>query len=251
MASNQNLPADLLPLGSLVGVDRGDGLRHTKAAKFAPSDMHDWVFFNHGAFFQAGLFEEKTDPVGDWFSQQDHSVDILRQAYRAPIFQGLDACTIDNRVPWNRILCGVRREYWPSLLEFLAGIVVRDWKKRRVGMAYHAYIDILDPSFVDQYGTLDPRVPSLRCCVFCVNATESRYEFVRELPIVRQPRLVQLPPHKLMEEITAKAMADDLEPIVLRQNPAHEEFLRDYRRATEDGMKVEAPKRADRLLLPE
>lgn len=234
------LPDDIRPLGQLERRTADDGLRHTQPLKFAPVDYaNDFVFFNHGVLFTHGGFTDDTDPVGDWFSELSTRTDVFKQAFRTPMFEGLDALTFDDRVSWNRVLCGVPKDHWPSLLEHLAGICVLNRKANTVKLVYYGQVEIYDPSYVDQHGVLQPGLPTIQCVVFCLSGNKTRHEFVRSSRLVQPPRLETLPPTPAMVNMGRELLFDSkLDPLIHRHNPAHADFLKAYQEALQRGPQI-------------
>jgi hypothetical protein len=230
------LPDDVRPLGDLERYRTGNGLRHSESLRFAPVDLaDDYVFFNHGALFSYAGFVDDLDPIGDWFGTLPSQPLVIKQAYRDPLFEGLPALTIDNRVPWDRILCGVPRSYWDSLLEYISGICVVNRAEQSTQLVYYGMVDILDPSHVDEHGRLQIDLPTVQCYVFCLSGNKARHEFIRPYPLARRPKLVEMPPTQLMIDMGRKMTFSDIDPLVHRHNPAHRDFLLQYRAALANG----------------
>lgn len=237
-----------LPTGEFIRNSGSSSAPDMQAAVYSASDMaSDYVFFNHGALFTyAGFVEGKQDPVQDWYGSQSHTFPVLRQAYRQPIFRGLDARLADINATWNQVLFGVPKEHWPSLAEYLCGIVIHDHGRRMLAMAYMAppeAVTIYDPAYVDQKGLVHPALPTIQCAVFCVSSNHARWELVRPLPLTRAPEIVQLPPTSEMLEFYQLAQVQDMDFLSQRLNPAHYAFHEQYRKAMATGAQLDAQSR--------
>lgn len=233
------IPEDILPLGSFHRESQEAGLHAAEEMRFSPTDLsQEYVFFNHGVFFESGFFTDNNDPVGDWYARYPHDVNVIKQAYVTPIFNGFTATTFDGRTTWGNVLCGVEAHAWHSLLEYLAGIAARNWSAKEFAWAYYGWVDVLDPSYVDEKG-LFAVIPTIKVCVFCLSTNKRTLDFVRPQVITQRPWLRRAPPRPEMVEIGSAALDDDFDALVHRHNTAHAEFLSAYRRALEHGPIIE------------
>jgi hypothetical protein len=242
--------SELIPHGAHVLQPQTRESVPTQEVVYKLADLQrDYHFFNHGAFFAPGLFAADADPVWDWWAQQSEAVEVVKQAYEKDIFSGLDALTFENRVPWNRVICAVRHEEWPSLLEYLAGICIHDPRKEEVFLAYFADVDVLDPAEVDRRGLLYGGLQLVPVTVFCVDGSRVRYEFQRVLPHTVPPRLVARPPREYMQQLGSLVVRKNMDWLADRHNPAFAEFLQKYQASLRHGISGEAS--ADRRLFTE
>lgn len=233
------LPDDIRPLGSLEQFSIDGDVAPVESLKFFPSDYaHEIVFFNHGALFTYAGFTEDMDPVADWYARQKEPIPLFKQAFGHDIFTGLDALTFGNSVPWNRILMGVARSAWHSLLEVLAGACMVNHYHDEFYTPYYGEVQLQDPGAVDAFGRTGLQVPQLSCVVFCVNGRRNRYEFVRPAAITKPPFVRTVPQDPLQTAAASRVLRDDLEPLIHRHNPAHAAFLEKYQHFLRHGPEV-------------
>ena len=121
-------------------------LPSSSVSRFTVTDQaSEWHFFNHGALFAfAGLMFPKEDPVADWYHQQPAGMQVIRHPFTKPVLSGLDAPSGFGSLSWDHVVMGVRHEFWPSLWQFLGGVVTLDAKERRYCQLFSGELDVID-----------------------------------------------------------------------------------------------------------
>jgi len=212
-------------------------------AKFFLSDMaQDYEFFNHGVFFticRDTFADGIKDPLSDWYAQTVGEVDILREAFGKPVFEGLDAPAAEGRgATWNQIICGVKKEIWQDLLAFLGGVRLLDDKEKLYYSTFVAKADVLDPGLVDQRGLLDPTIPRVPVHVFCMETNKDRWELRPSKSQLGCPRLVRTEPRPEIVQQAQQALAGDIQVLAKEESPAMDPFLQEYARVQREGPKI-------------
>lgn len=213
-------------------------------AASSPFTLHDlageWAFFNHGALFAfAGFEDPHKDPVGDWFNSIHPQPEYLKQAFERKVFEGLDVPAYlgprSRETTWNHVICGIRKDYWPHLLEYVAGVVAHDPRQRRYYQIFYGELQVLDPGYVERYSLVQPDLPRIPVTVFCVDGSHRRWEFQLPVNPLAPPAIIELPPRPEVKRIAEALDRGDTQPLTERVNPAHDPFVRHYQEVLRKG----------------
>lgn len=199
-------------------------------AAFALSALaSEYAFFHHGAFFTHGAFREPAeDPINDWIASMPPDVEVIRQPCEKAIFQGFTAICPDLWISWDRILCAVQKEYWPSLKAFLCGCAGANPKDHMLYQPFFTEIKIPDPVLIDRYSLLHPGIPQIPVTVFCIESNTDRWELAPPIQATGLYHIVRKPPRAETIELAKTVLAGDLGALAGQMNPAYEDFMHEY-----------------------
>ena len=215
------------PPGRIWVEGTGSAPAPANLSKFALSEMADeWHFFNHGALFRYGGMEyPKNDPVADWYEQQPIGTDIIQQPFKSLVFEGLDSPIHVGPLTWGNVICGVRKEYWDSLLGFLGGVATVDHKKKLYAQTFTGDVEILDPVLVERFGFLHPAIQHITITMFCIDASEGRWEIRPPITRTARPTFVRMPARPEVVEMGRAVLSGDLAQLQHKDNPAFQQTL--------------------------
>jgi hypothetical protein len=169
-----------------------------KAPKYSLTDMSkDFHFFNHGALFAfGGLTFPREDPLNDWYAMQPKGTPVIKEAFRAKIFEGMPL--LAGNATWDHVLCGVRHVDWQGLWQFLCGTAICDRKTHKYREVFSGDINILDPVLIERFSVFDDRSFSeVRVTVFGIDGNDHRWEpALRTAGVSNTIGFNQLPPRQ-------------------------------------------------------
>jgi len=222
------------PTGEEWQEQRSTGQPETQAARFALSEYaEEWHFFNHGAFFSyAGFAYPYEDPVGDWYESQPIGTQLLLQPFVRPIIEGLCPIPGLGNITWGNVVCGVRKELWPALFEFLGGACSVDYKQKSFCQPFSGELDIPDPVLLERHGILTVDIPTIKLTVFCIDGNKQRWE-VRPAASPTAPlRMVQMAPRPETIAMGRAVLSGDFSELQHRHNSAFRAHLDAYQQIT-------------------
>jgi hypothetical protein len=226
---------DIIEPGKICVEQRDGAPLPTSETKFTLAEQAaDWHYFSHGALFtHGGLTFPHEDPVADWFVQQPSGVVVIRQPFKKRVFNGLTS--LAGPLTWNHMIMAVRHEYWQSLWEFLGGVVTFDDTKSRYCQVFSGDIDIIDPVFLERHSFLHSEPPMVKVTVFCVDATDGRWEVRPPFTPGAMPCFVRLPARPEVTEIGRAVAAGNIEALQHKDNVALQPLLDKYTALRERG----------------
>jgi hypothetical protein len=198
--------------------------------RFLLSDLaKEWHFFTHGAFFSFAEFKyPQEDPVADWYADQPIRIDVLRQTFSRPVFEGMTAIEPNLKCTWDHILYAVRHEEWPKLHEFLGGVCAVNKDKEAFYATFSGDLMIVDPVAAEARGILDINLPLVPVTVFCVDSNRDRWEIRPPTSLISPPRFVRLPPREEIVEMARAVLKGDASQIQRLPNTAFQAHLDAY-----------------------
>ena len=189
----------------------------------------EWHFFNHGALFTYTALQE--DPVGEWYCTRPRGTHVMRQPYKVPIFSGLNK-QIAGAVTWDHVICGVHKEDWQSLFEFLGGVAVMD--ETSFCQVFSRDVTVRDPGFVDLHNVVHPGMPTISVTLFCINGDKAQWDIqpYRTIGALDRPTFVRQPPQSEIISLAKAVRGGDIEQLQHAKNPAFQHLLDKYRALT-------------------
>lgn len=186
-------------------------------AKFALHEMaDDWHFFNHGALFEYTTID--TDPVGDWYAQQEPGTRVIRTPFKRPVIEGLTRPTALG-VPWGHVICGVRNHDWEDLFPFLGGVVALDSKDKDYFQLFSGDIEIVDPGEAQRHSVWSLDLPKITVTVFCVDGMKDRWQVTPSVGGM-PPRFYRVDPRQEVIDMGQAVLSGDMEHLQYKDNPA-------------------------------
>jgi hypothetical protein len=202
-------------------------------AKFALAEMaEDWHFFNHGALFTFAQLD--TDPVSDWYASQPHNTQVIRQPYKRPVLSGLTALTAAG-LPWDHMVCAVRKHDWETLFPFLGGIAAIDHKKKNYFQVFSGDVEVYDPGEVERHSVFKLDLPKITITVFCVDGCRDRWEIHPSDNNVAPPRFVRVDPRPEVVAMGNAVLSGDIEQLKHKDNPAFQPLLDEFKKIVTPG----------------
>jgi len=177
----------------------------------------EWHFFNHGVLFTyGGLKFPEEDPLADWYALQTKGTIIMREAFKARIFEGLPTFA-HNGSTWDHTLCAVRHEDWQSLWTFLCGTAIVDRKQRRYAQLFSGVLKILDPTLIERYEAPHKLID---VTVFCLDGNTARWEVRPAQTLAGLAKFVKIPARKEIIDKAALILDGDVNAIKDNNNQA-------------------------------
>lgn len=238
-----NFDFDNIPIIGENRVEHASGESpETTTPRFSLYEYADeWAFFNHGALFSfAGFDDPYKDPVSDWINQQPIPQPLyLKQAFEHKLLQGVTAPAYfgprSRDTSWEQVVCGIRKEYWPGLLEYVSGVVAQDIMKKTYYQVFFGEVEIPDPGCVERFSVLRPGLPTIKLTLFCVESNKNRWEFRRPKNPVAPMFVAELPPREEVKQIAKALFRGDLEPMSNRPTAMTDPFVKEYQRVLREG----------------
>jgi hypothetical protein len=100
-----------------------------------------------------------------------------------------------------------------------------DHQTKRYVQTFTGEIEILDPVLVERHSVFDPNVKKITVTVFCVDATDARWEVRPPVTPAARPRFVQVPPRPEVVEMGRAVLSGDLSHLQHKDNPAFQPLL--------------------------
>lgn len=216
----------------------------TASTPFTLFDLaEEWAFFNHGALFKfAGFEDPHKDPVSDWLNSQPTQPTYIKQAFERKIFDGIDSPAYlgprSRATTWEHVICGVRKEQWPALLDYVAGVVAYDAKKQQYYQVFFGEMQVLDPGYVERYSLMHPKLPHIPVTLFCVESGRRRWEFQYPVNPVGPPYIMEMPPRPEVQRIAEAVFRGDMQPLAERVNPVNDPFVQRYQEVLKRGPQI-------------
>jgi hypothetical protein len=222
------------PSGAEWQDKRETGVPNKQGARFALSDYADeWHFFNHGTFFShAGFKYPAEDPVADWYVEQPPGTALLLQPFARCLIAGMVPVTGLGKLTWGHIICGVRKELWQRLFEFLGGVCSVNRQTKRYSQTFSGDLDIPDPVLVERHSILKLDIPTIRLTVFCTDGNVDRWELRPPTAIAQPMRMVRMPPRQEVVDVGNAVLSGDFSNLQHSYNPAFQPHLDKYQQLT-------------------
>jgi len=220
----------LKPTGEEWRDRREAGQPDTQEARFALSDYaEEWHFFNHGVFFSYAEFNyPHEDPVADWYEDQPIGTELMLQPFGRTLIEGMALIPGLGKVTWGNVVCGIRKELWPSLFMFLGGACSVNRKEKRFYQPFSGDVQMLDPVLVERHSILKPDIPTITVTVFCVDGNEQRVEVRPPTSPTAPLRMVVLPARPEVQLLTRAVLSGDFTGLSAHANPAFQQQLDQY-----------------------
>lgn len=197
-------------------------------AKYSLAELaNDFHFFNHGALFQyGGLKFPEEDPVNDWYVQQPKGVIVVKEAFNAKIFEGLD--TFADKSTFNHLICAVRHSDWHDLWAFLCSTAIVDRVEGKYREVFSGDIKTLDPVAVERFGILADRgLQPITVTVFGIDGNDRRWEPMAPSRITGAIRFSDLPPRPEVVATATAVLTGDTSSLQTKANQALDALVKE------------------------
>ena len=215
-------------------------------SKFTLNDLSgEWHFFNHGAFFTFAEFDyPQQDPLADWVAQQSPRPTVLLQPFRHKVFDGLTAPTHFGSLTWDNVVCGIEKNHWQNLFEFLGGVVAMNSKLKRYYRPFSLDVKVPDPVLSERYSIIRyPDIPQIEVTVFCIDGNTNRWEIHPSLTPSVPPRVSMLLPRRAVITEANAVFGGTLPPgmqgaTLDSANPAMQPHVEEFKRVIREGPEI-------------